>query len=75
MLGLRWLGGVSPQAGEYDAARTMLQTTRCETLVDKPFGVLSQGERQQVLVARARVSPYVVLYAAALFSGALGALL
>jgi iron complex transport system ATP-binding protein len=28
---------------------------RCGELAEKPFGVLSQGERQQVLVARARI--------------------
>lgn len=38
-------------------------------------GCLLFGGLAWVLVARARVSPYVVLYAAALFSGALGALL
>ena len=38
-------------------------------------GCLLFGGLAWVLVSRARVSPYLVLYAAALFSGALGALL
>lgn len=62
MIGLRRLGGVAPQAEDFEAARAMLQTTRCEALGDKPFGVLSQGERQQVLVARARmVDPRLII--------------
>jgi iron complex transport system ATP-binding protein len=33
----------------------------CDSLADKPFGVLSQGERQQVLIARARMSRPLLL--------------
>ena len=33
----------------------------CSAFADKPFGVLSQGERQQTLVARARmISPLLI---------------
>ena len=33
----------------------------CESLADKPFGILSQGERQQVLIARARMARPMLL--------------
>ena len=33
----------------------------CESLADKPFGILSQGERQQVLMARARMAGPLLL--------------
>jgi iron complex transport system ATP-binding protein len=33
----------------------------CESLASKPFGVLSQGERQQVLIARARMARPLLL--------------
>ena len=33
----------------------------CESLANKPFGVLSQGERQQVLIARARMARPLLL--------------
>ena len=33
----------------------------CESLADKTFGILSQGERQQVLIARARMAKPLLL--------------
>jgi iron complex transport system ATP-binding protein len=44
-----------PQATtvDYDLARKFLAELDCSTLVDRPFGVLSQGEQQKVLIARA----------------------
>ena len=41
--------------------RPSLTRLGCQTLADKPFGVLSQGERQQVLIARARMARPLLL--------------
>ncbi|MCA9234661.1 MAG: ATP-binding cassette domain-containing protein [Planctomycetales bacterium] len=62
MVGLRRLPGVSPTDADFTAARELLRAMHCDALVDKPFGVLSQGERQQVLVAQARmVDPLLIV--------------
>lgn len=55
MIGLKHLPFREPTAEDFEAAAAELARLGCESLADKPFGVLSQGERQQVLVARARV--------------------
>jgi iron complex transport system ATP-binding protein len=55
MIGLKFLPFLEPTADDFEAAAEELAHLGCESLADKPFGVLSQGERQQVLVARARV--------------------
>jgi iron complex transport system ATP-binding protein len=61
-LGLKRLGEIYPMAADYDAARRLLDEMNCGALADKPFGVLSQGERQQILVARARmVDPLMIV--------------
>ncbi len=54
--GLKIFLGFEPTAQDFADARQMLIDLRCEDLTDKPFGVLSQGERQQVLIARARMA-------------------
>jgi iron complex transport system ATP-binding protein len=54
--GLKQFIGFEPTEQDFVDARAMLVALRCESLIDKPFGVLSQGERQQVLIARARMS-------------------
>ncbi|MAT68007.1 MAG: molybdenum ABC transporter ATP-binding protein [Planctomycetaceae bacterium] len=62
MLGLRRLPGLSPSEEDFAAARALLHDMHCDALAEKPFGVLSQGERQQVLVARARmVDPLLIV--------------
>ncbi|RIK84704.1 MAG: molybdenum ABC transporter ATP-binding protein [Planctomycetota bacterium] len=62
MVGLRWLGGARPERADFAAARRLLESINCGGLIDKPFGVLSQGERQQVLIARARmVDPLLIV--------------
>jgi iron complex transport system ATP-binding protein len=38
---------------EIRAARRLLAGLECASLADRPWGVLSQGERQRVLIARA----------------------
>jgi iron complex transport system ATP-binding protein len=61
-VGLRRLGDAQPMAADFAAARALLDQMNCAPLADKPFGVLSQGERQQALVARARmVDPLLVV--------------
>jgi iron complex transport system ATP-binding protein len=42
-----------PSPGLRAAARRLLRTWQCRELADRPWGVLSQGERQRVLIARA----------------------
>ena len=61
-VGLRHIGELQPTEGDFAAARELLESMRCGALADKPFGVLSQGERQQTLVARARmVDPLLIV--------------
>ena len=55
MIGFRRLPFHEPTEEDFAASMAELARLGCESLADKPFGVLSQGERQQVLVARARV--------------------
>jgi iron complex transport system ATP-binding protein len=60
--GLKRLGDARPTDADFARARDLLARMQCAGLVEKPFGVLSQGERQQVLVARARiVDPLLVV--------------
>jgi iron complex transport system ATP-binding protein len=54
--GLKQFIGFEPTEQDFADARAMLRGLRCESLIKKRFGVLSQGERQQVLIARARMS-------------------
>ncbi|HYO24907.1 MAG TPA: ATP-binding cassette domain-containing protein [Lacipirellulaceae bacterium] len=54
-VGLKRLGPSPPTSADFEQARALLAAMRCDALVDKPFGVLSHGERQQTLVARARM--------------------
>jgi len=43
-------------AADYEHASQLLRELACEHLADRPFGVLSQGEQQRVLIARARMA-------------------
>jgi iron complex transport system ATP-binding protein len=61
-LGLKPYGDTQPTDADFDAARSLLTAMGCADLADKQFGVLSQGERQQTLVARARmVDPLLIV--------------
>jgi iron complex transport system ATP-binding protein len=42
-----------PSRADRDEARRLLRTWNCAELEERPWGVLSQGERQRVLIARA----------------------
>lgn len=55
MIGFRRLPYHEPTPTDFADAAAELTRLGCESLADKPFGILSQGERQQVLVARARI--------------------
>lgn len=55
-VGLRLIGQVDPTGEDYDRAHEMMAGMSIASLADKPFRVLSQGERQQVMVARARMT-------------------
>jgi iron complex transport system ATP-binding protein len=61
-VGLRRIGEIDPTEADFDAARRLLEEMQCGSLAEKRFGVLSQGERQQTLVARARmVEPLMIV--------------
>ena len=53
MIGLQRLPFIVPTDEDFADAANELAVLGCESLAEKPFGILSQGERQQVLVARA----------------------
>jgi iron complex transport system ATP-binding protein len=59
--GLKRLPGVELGEADFDDALRELARLKCESLADKEFGVLSQGERQQVLIARARMAKPLLL--------------
>lgn len=62
MLGLRELDWDRPLPGDFERARDYLGQIGAGDLVEKKFGVLSQGEQQKVLIARARMTePLLVL--------------
>jgi len=55
-LGLLPLDWDPPKPEDYDRAAAHLRSLGCEDLAGRPFGVLSQGERQKVMVTRARMA-------------------
>jgi iron complex transport system ATP-binding protein len=58
-----WQGfGVAANTKDYSAAEKYLAQMGCDDLRDQEFGVLSQGEQQKVLIARARMTkPYLIV--------------
>jgi iron complex transport system ATP-binding protein len=60
-IGLKRFAIGGPTEADFAAAAEELRLLGCESLADKPFGVLSQGERQQVLIARARMAAPLLL--------------
>ncbi len=60
-LGLKFFVGLEPSAADRARARRELERVGCASLADRPFGVLSQGERQKVLLARALVADPLLL--------------
>jgi len=60
-IGLKRLPSVEPTESDFADAAAELARLGCESLAEKPFGILSQGERQQVLIARARMAKPLLL--------------
>jgi iron complex transport system ATP-binding protein len=60
-IGLKRLPTGGPTKADYADAAAELERLGCQSLAAKPFGVLSQGERQQVLIARARMARPLLL--------------
>jgi iron complex transport system ATP-binding protein len=60
-IGLKHLPSFGPTDADYADAAAELARLGCQSLAEKPFGVLSQGERQQVLIARARMAKPLLL--------------
>jgi iron complex transport system ATP-binding protein len=58
-----WQGfGVAASKKDYSQAERYLAQMGCADLRDEEFGVLSQGEQQKVLIARARMTrPYLIV--------------
>jgi iron complex transport system ATP-binding protein len=59
--GLKHFPEYGPHDADFAEAAAELSRLGCESLAAKPFGVLSQGERQQVLIARARMARPLLL--------------
>lgn len=55
-VGLKAFAHLQPNNADFAEARRLLDEMNCSVLADKLFGILSQGERQQTLVARARMA-------------------
>jgi iron complex transport system ATP-binding protein len=60
-IGLKRFPEYGPSEGDFTDAAEELERLGCDALAVKPFGVLSQGERQQVLIARARMAHPLLL--------------
>ncbi|MBM4003720.1 MAG: ATP-binding cassette domain-containing protein [Planctomycetes bacterium] len=59
--GLKQFHDDSPTPSDWERAEAALVAVGCGELRDRPFGVLSHGERRKVLVARARVAEALCL--------------
>lgn len=44
-----------PTAQDYEEARELAESFHCAGILDSPYGVLSQGEKQRLLIARALI--------------------
>jgi len=60
-IGLKRFPSYGPTDADFADAADELARLGCKSLADKPFGILSQGERQQVLIARARMARPLLL--------------
>jgi iron complex transport system ATP-binding protein len=60
-IGLKHLPSFGPTEADFADAAAELARLGCESLAEKQFGILSQGERQQVLIARARMAQPLLL--------------
>lgn len=55
-VGLKLFPGMTLTEADHEAAAALLHRLDCDALADRPFGLLSQGERRKVLVARALIA-------------------
>ena len=60
-LGLKFFVGMEPSEADRARGAAELERVGCADLADRPFGVLSQGERQKGMVARALVADPLLL--------------
>jgi len=60
-IGLKHFPSCGPTEADFADAVDELARLGCQSLAGKPFGILSQGERQQVLIARARMARPLLL--------------
>src|SRR4029077_20873890 len=60
-VGLKRFPEFGPTDADFADSAAELSRLGCQDLTEKPFGVLSQGERQQVLIARARMAVPLLL--------------
>ena len=60
-LGLKLFVGLEPSPVDRERAAAELARAGCDHLAARPFGVLSQGERQKVMVARALAADPLLL--------------
>ena len=60
-IGLCEYSGQEPQEADYAQARAYLSEMGCAHVANQIFGTLSQGERQRVLIARARMARPLLL--------------
>ena len=59
--GLKYLQGTTPTPDDFSSAHNCLEQLGCQDLASKRFSMLSQGERQQLLIARARMAAPMLL--------------
>ncbi len=60
-LGLREFAGQRPDDADFARARRYLDEMGCAGIAEQEFGTLSQGEKQRVLIARARMARPLLL--------------
>ena len=60
-LGLREFAGQEPDEADFARARRYLDEMGCAHIAEQKFGTLSQGEKQRVLIARARMARPLLL--------------
>jgi iron complex transport system ATP-binding protein len=60
-IGLKRFPNYGPGLADFADAAAELERAGCFDLAEKRFGILSQGERQQVLIARARMARPLLL--------------